>query len=175
MSGKILQTTIAGSLPKPAWLVKPRQLWAPWRLEGAALEEAKRDATRLALRDQSADKVRALSGGQMRRLEIARALLHEPPLLVLDEPTVGLDVQSRAGVLEHVRRLVAMDHVSVLWATHLIDEVANNDDVVVLHRGRVLAHGPATRVVAQAGTQDIRSAFVRLTKIDLLDTSGEPA
>ncbi|HEX5865580.1 MAG TPA: ABC transporter ATP-binding protein [Casimicrobiaceae bacterium] len=148
-------------------------------LHGIGRREARRRAhavlERFALRDRSADKVRALSGGQMRRLEIARALLHEPRLLVLDEPTVGLDVQSRAGILEHVRRLVAADHVSVLWATHLIDEVANNDDVVVLHRGRVLAHGPATRVVAQAGTQDIRSAFARLTKIDLSEAEGEPA
>ena len=67
MSGKILQTTIAGSLPKPAWLVKPRQLWAPWRLEGDALEEAKRDATRLALRDQERAGIDILSDGEQSR------------------------------------------------------------------------------------------------------------
>lgn len=147
-------------------------------LHGIGRREARRRASavleRLGLCDRSADKVRSLSGGQMRRIEIARALLHEPRLLVLDEPTVGLDFQSRAGILEHVRRLVASDRVSVLWATHLIDEVADKDDVIVLDRGHVLAHGPTMGVVSQAGTQDIRSAFARLTKIDLSETNGEP-
>jgi len=119
---------------------------------------------RIALAERANDKVRNLSGGQMRRVEIARALLHRPRLLVLDEPTVGLDIKSRADILEHVRRLVAEDGVSVLWATHLIDEVADNDDVIVLHQGRVLAHGAASRVVAAADAGDIRAAFTRLTQ-----------
>src|SRR5262249_28868351 len=94
---------------------------------------------RIALSDRANDKVRNLSGGQMRRVEIARALLHRPRLLVLDEPTVGLDIKSRADILGYVRRLVVEDGASVLWATHLIDEVSNDDDVIVLHQGRVLA------------------------------------
>ena len=69
------------------------------------------------------DKARSLSGGQMRRIEIARALLHRPPLLLLDEATVGLDVQSRAGILANIRKLVETEGISVFWATHLIDEV----------------------------------------------------
>src|SRR4030095_14397602 len=104
--------------------------------------------TRIALRDRVDDKVRNLSGGQMRRVEIARALLHRPRLLVLDEPTVGLDVTSRADILAHVRALVVEAGVSVLWATHLIDEAADDDEVIVLHHGRVLAQGPVSRVVA---------------------------
>jgi len=118
---------------------------------------------RIALTERADDKVRNLSGGQMRRLEIARALLHQPRLLVLDEPTVGLDIKSRADILGHVRRLVAEDGVSVLWATHLIDEAAPDDDVVVLHHGRVLAQGPVARVVNDTGAQDLRTAFTRLT------------
>src|SRR6476660_7960473 len=131
--------------------------------------------TRIALSDRVNDRVRNLSGGQMRRVEIARALLHRPRLLVLDEPTVGLDVQSRADILTHMRALVARGGASVLWATHLIDEVAPGDDVVVLHKGRVLAHGPVARVVADAGASDIRGAFARLTKISLADTADEAA
>jgi ABC-2 type transport system ATP-binding protein len=119
---------------------------------------------RIALSDRANDKVRNLSGGQMRRVEIARALLHRPRLLVLDEPTVGLDIKSRADILGHVRRLVAEDGVSVLWATHLIDEVADDDDVIVLHQGRVLAHGPVSRLVGAADAPDIRAAFTRLTQ-----------
>jgi ABC-2 type transport system ATP-binding protein len=119
---------------------------------------------RIALSDRTNDKVRNLSGGQMRRVEIARALLHRPRLLVLDEPTVGLDIKSRADIVGYVRRLVVEDGVSVLWATHLIDEVSDDDDVIVLHQGRVLAHGAASRVVAAADAGDIRAAFTRLTQ-----------
>ncbi len=119
---------------------------------------------RIALADRADDKVRNLSGGQMRRVEIARALLHHPRLLVLDEPTVGLDIKSRADILGHVRRLVVADGVSVLWATHLIDEVSDGDDIIVLHQGRVLAHGPVAQVMEAVGAQDIRAAFTRLTQ-----------
>ena len=118
---------------------------------------------RIALSDRARDKVRNLSGGQMRRVEIARALLHRPRLLVLDEPTVGLDIKSRADILSHVRRLIAEEGIGVLWATHLIDEVADNDQIVVLHQGRVLADGVASKVVADSGTKSVREAFTQLT------------
>jgi ABC-2 type transport system ATP-binding protein len=115
----------------------------------------------VALADRANDKVRDLSGGQMRRVEIARALLHRPRLLILDEPTVGLDIKARADILAHVRTLVARDGVAVVWATHLIDEVADGDELVVLHRGRMLAHGPVADI-APGG--DVRAAFTRLTQ-----------
>ena len=99
----------------------------------------------------------------MRRLEIARALLHRPRLLLLDEATVGLDVKARADILNHVRQLVAEQGISVLWATHLFDEIGANDDLVVLHQGRVLAQGKVGRVIAEAGGSDINTAFMRLT------------
>jgi ABC-2 type transport system ATP-binding protein len=137
-------------------------------LHGIGRREARARAdealARIALSDRAREKVRSLSGGQMRRVEIARALLHRPRLLVLDEPTVGLDINSRADILAHVRRLVSEEGIGVLWATHLIDEVADGDQVVVLHQGRVLADGPAARVVAEAGALDIRDAFARLTR-----------
>src|ERR1700719_1538348 len=117
---------------------------------------------RVAMTDRSLARVGNLSIGQMRRIEIARALLHQPRLLLLDEPTVGLDIQARADILEHVRRLVADEGVSVLWATHLVDEVSEADTVAVLHRGRILAHGPVPGVVAGAHAKDIGSAFARL-------------
>lgn len=112
------------------------------------------------------DKAGSLSGGQMRRIEIARALLHRPPLLLLDEATVGLDVKSRAGILANIRRLVASEGISVLWATHLIDEVEGADDVVVLHRGRLVASGKVEAVVASTGQGDIGQAFGVLTGAD---------
>jgi ABC-2 type transport system ATP-binding protein len=136
-------------------------------LHGIGKREARGRAAdglaRIGLADRMPDKVRDLSGGQMRRVEIARALLHRPHLLVLDEPTVGLDIQARADILQHVRSLVAQEGVCVLWATHLVDEIAETDDLIVLHRGEVLAHGSIPHVLAQTGEQNVRAAFTRLT------------
>lgn len=109
------------------------------------------------------DKAGSLSGGQMRRIEIARALLHRPPLLLLDEATVGLDVQSRAGILANIRRLVATEGISVFWATHLIDEVDDADDVVVLHQGKLVASGKVGEVVSATGEKELGKAFGVLT------------
>ena len=129
---------------------------------GDARRRAEQALARIALSERAGDKVRDLSGGQMRRIEIARALLHRPRLLLLDEPTVGLDITARAEILAHVRQLVAEERVCVLWATHLIDEVAPSDDVIVLHQGRLLAHDAAPSVVADAKAPDLRSAFTAL-------------
>jgi ABC-2 type transport system ATP-binding protein len=128
--------------------------------------------SRLGLADRAGSKVRDLSGGQMRRLEIARALLHRPRLLLLDEPTVGLDVKARAEILGHVRGLVIEQGIGVLWATHLFDEIMAGDDLVVLHQGKVLAQGPMSRVIAEAGAQDVNTAFMRLTGAQTLPGGG---
>ncbi|MBV8105761.1 MAG: ATP-binding cassette domain-containing protein [Hyphomicrobiales bacterium] len=119
--------------------------------------------SRVDLADRLHERVNKLSGGQMRRVEIARALLHRPRLLLLDEPTVGLDVKARAGILRHVRALLAEERIGVLWATHLIDEAMPGDDVVILHRGRVLAHGPIHAVIARCAEKDLAGAFRKLT------------
>ncbi|WOJ88624.1 ABC transporter ATP-binding protein [Methylocapsa polymorpha] len=113
--------------------------------------------------DRAKDKVRDLSGGEMRRVEIARSLLHRPRMLLLDEPTVGLDIKARADILAHVRGLVAREGIGVLWATHLIDEVETSDDVVVLHRGRLLDKGNVGEVASRAGAPDMGAAFAKLT------------
>jgi ABC-2 type transport system ATP-binding protein len=118
---------------------------------------------RVAMADRSGDRVGNLSIGQMRRIEIARALLHQPRLLLLDEPTVGLDIKARADILDHVRRLSVVEGIGVLWATHLIDEAGAGDDVVVLHKGSILAHGALGDVVVSSGGADLRDAFNRLT------------
>jgi ABC-2 type transport system ATP-binding protein len=136
-------------------------------LHGIGSREARRRAevvlADIDLADRAREKVRKLSGGQMRRVEIARALLHQPRLLVLDEPTVGLDVASKSAIVRQVRGLVREQGVAVLWATHLLDEVMPGDAVVVLHRGRVLAAGDSSDVVTSAGAADLRSAFIALT------------
>jgi ABC-2 type transport system ATP-binding protein len=136
-------------------------------LHGMAPREAKalgRDLVgRVGLSDRLSDRVRTLSGGQARRIEIARALLHEPRFILLDEPTAGLDVKARAGILALVRGLVAQDRVGVLWTTHLVDEIRPEDSVVVLHKGRVLASDTASAVIEAAGAASIGAAFAKLT------------
>src|SRR3954447_7348998 len=117
----------------------------------------------IALADRADEKVRDLSGGQMRRVEIARALLHRPRLLILDEATVGLDIKARADILTHVRMLVKQQGVTVVWATHLVDEVGEDDDLIVLHRGRILAHGVVADIVTQ-NDEGVAAAFTRLTR-----------
>ena len=136
-------------------------------LQGIPRAEAKRRAeaelARFELTERAGDQVRQLSGGQLRRIEIARALLHRPRLLLLDEPTVGLDIGSRQAILDHVRRLCAEDGLGVLWATHLIDEVAADDQVIVLHLGKILAIGDGAAICAKAEARDLRHAFPKLT------------
>ena len=110
------------------------------------------------------DKVRSLSGGQMRRIEIARALLHEPRLLLLDEPTVGLDIQSRASIVAFIRKLVADKGISVLWATHLIDEVYAGDHTVMLRQGEVTAAGLLRDVLTHTGSANVEEAFDKLCR-----------
>jgi ABC-2 type transport system ATP-binding protein len=128
-----------------------------------AKERAAAELARFELAERARDKVRQLSGGQLRRVEIARALLHRPQLLLLDEPTVGLDIGSRQAILEHVRGLCVEAGIGVLWATHLIDEVQASDQVIVLHQGRILAQGDGAAICAKAKASDLRGAFTKLT------------
>ena len=128
-----------------------------------ARDRAMNELERIGLLDRVGDKVRQLSGGQARRVEIARALLHKPSLLLLDEPTVGLDIGARQDIVSHVRRLMREDNLGVLWATHLIDEVEDDDMTVVLHTGKVLSTGPVSSVIEETGTGNLRAAFNSLT------------
>ena len=84
------------------------------------------------------------------------------PQLLLDEPTVGLDVPTRRDIVEHVHALARDDGIAVRWATHPIDEISD-DDVMILHEGRVLADGSLADVLKKAKAEDIAGAFDALT------------
>ncbi len=140
-------------------------------LHGIGSREARRRAE-AALADvelvgRARDKARQLSGGQMRRVEIARALLHGPSLLVLDEPTVGLDVASKSAIVRHVRTLVRERGVAVVWTTHLFDEIETSDHVAILHRGKILDSGVVSDVLSRAPgprhDASLAGAFAALT------------
>ena len=115
---------------------------------------------RVGLAERRDDKVRTLSGGQSRRIEIARSLVHGPSLLLLDEPTVGLDLESRADIVGIVRALVREEGLSVLWATHIFEEIEAGDDAVVLHKGRIVARGQAGTIGGRE--ESLEAAFRRL-------------
>jgi ABC-2 type transport system ATP-binding protein len=90
--------------------------------------------------------------------------LHQPRLLLLDEPTVGLDIASRQFMLDHVRRLCRDEGLAALWATHLIDEVGEGARVVVLHKGEVLADGAAAQLLGQMRASSMRAVFETLVQ-----------
>jgi len=105
------------------------------------------------------DRVRTLNGGHRRRLEIARALMHRPRLLFLDEPTVGLDIETRSILVGQLHARAEEDGVAILWATHLIDEIYDDDPLIILHQGRIVADGKTEDLVASANQPDLSEAF----------------
>ncbi|MCO7580118.1 ABC transporter ATP-binding protein [Pseudomonas protegens] len=131
------------------------------RRQGQARIDA--ELARQGLSERRRDSVRALNGGHRRRVEIARALLHEPRLLLLDEASAGLDPASRLALNRHIRQLCQEQRLSVLWTTHLLDEVQADDQLLILHQGRLVASGVAGTISQQQGG-DLGTAFARLTQ-----------
>lgn len=110
----------------------------------------------LQLSDRADALVRGLSAGMRRRLEIGRALLHRPPVLFFDEPSVGLDAQTRAKLWEHLTELRDTTDLTVVVTTHYIDEVSNCDHVCVIDKGEILADDTPSALKARYGRGTLR-------------------
>jgi ABC-2 type transport system ATP-binding protein len=128
-----------------------------------ALRRIEQELAQVGLKERANDKTAQLSGGNRRRVELARALLHEPRLLLMDEPTVGLDPASRSDLLKQLLAMRRERQVAILWATHLCDEVPDADRVIVLHRGKVLTDTTPGKLVASSGKATIEEAFLAMT------------
>lgn len=124
----------------------------PRRMAQPRIDEA---LERMSLSDRRKDKVRDLNGGHRRRVEIARATLHQPTFLLLDEPTVGLDIPTRNDLIAYLHSLPSRENCAVLWATHLIDEIKEDDRVLILHEGRIHRDGLAHELISASTASDL--------------------
>ena len=129
-----------------------------------ALDNALTELKRQNMEDILKKKVRELSGGQKRRVEIVRALMHNPKLLLLDEPTAGVDIESRKLIVKHVKSLCKEKQLAVLWATHLIDEVDQDGKLIVMHKGKVLANDLVNNILKKTKSKNVSNAFDYYTK-----------
>jgi ABC-2 type transport system ATP-binding protein len=132
-------------------------------------------AARFGLAGDLKRAVRELSGGTRRKVELVRALLHAPTLLLMDEATVGLDPKSRRDLLDGLHAEVRERGVAVLWATHLVPEAEEADRVLVLHRGKLLADGTPAAVTAALGGPTLEAAFIAATHGPDRNPKGDPA
>jgi ABC-2 type transport system ATP-binding protein len=108
--------------------------------------------------------IKTFSGGMRRRLEIARGLLHEPKILFLDEPTLGLDTQTRNLMWDYVRRLSDEKGMTIFFTTHYLDEAeAAAERIAIIDHGSIVAHGTTASLTKQTKTKSLEDAYLSLT------------
>lgn len=132
---------------------------------GTAKARIKDALSQFGLVERASDRTKALSGGNRRRVELARALLHEPRVLFMDEATVGLDPGSRRDLVAHIQRLKTQKKLGILWTTHLVDEAAQADRLLVLNKGQLLYDGTPAGLIQRAGSESIGDAFLKMTAV----------
>ncbi|HEV7718321.1 MAG TPA: ATP-binding cassette domain-containing protein [Arsenicitalea sp.] len=133
-------------------------------LSGKLLADRIAEVTELLeIADLVKKPVRTLSGGNQRRVEIARALLNHPNLLLMDEPSVGLDATTRRMLVQHMQVVRERNATSILWATHIVEEVEKADRIVLIAAGQIVHVGTPAEIMAAAGASDLTEAYITLT------------
>ena len=127
---------------------------------------------RLGLSAFQKQKYGTLSGGQKRRVDIARALLHGPDLLFLDEPTTGLDIQTRKSIWDLLYQLQREEGMTVVLTTHYLDEADEADQIYIVDHGKVIAQGSALDIKNQYATNILKIRFKERQQIESLKSSG---
>ncbi len=126
--------------------------------------------------DRKDDLVKRFSGGMKRRLEIARGLLHTPAILFLDEPTVGLDPQTRNHIWSYIKKLNKERGLTVFFTTHYMDEVERAaDQVVIIDNGKLIVNDTVAGIIAKAGAESLEDAFIKLTGHTIRDSEANAA
>ncbi|MGA1932039.1 ATP-binding cassette domain-containing protein [Arcobacter sp. YIC-464] len=128
------------------------------------IKSVENEIVRLELQDSLDITARKLNGGHRRRVEILRALINKPKLLLLDEPTVGLDLKSRFDILDYVRDLVKRENLSVLWITHLFDEVNEDDDISFIKKGEIVESGKVKQIVQKYEKDNLVDTFNQIVR-----------
>lgn len=127
---------------------------------------------RLGLSAFQKQKYGTLSGGQKRRVDIARALLHGPDLLFLDEPTTGLDIQTRKSIWDLLYQLQREEGMTVVLTTHYLDEADEADQIYIVDHGKVIAQGSALDIKSQYAKNTLKIRFKERQQIESLKSSG---
>ena len=127
---------------------------------------------RLGLSAFQKQKYGTLSGGQKRRVDIARALLHGPDLLFLDEPTTGLDIQTRKSIWDLLYQLQREEGMTVVLTTHYLDEADEADQIYIVDHGKAIAQGSALDIKSQYATNILKIRFKERQQIESLKSSG---
>ena len=138
------------------------------RLHGLELLEVKKTIEKelsiSKLEKKINNKVKTLSGGERRKIELIRSLLHKPKMLLMDEPTVGLDPGSRVDLLKKIIKLKVKGSLSILWTTHLVDEAEKADKIIILNKGRIQAIGSKSKILEMAKEKNLEKAFLKLVE-----------
>ena len=127
---------------------------------------------RLGLSAFQKQKYGTLSGGQKRRVDIARALLSQPDILFLDEPTTGLDIQTRKSIWDLLYQLQREEGMTVVLTTHYLDEADEADQIYIVDHGKVIAQGSALDIKSQYATNILKIRFKERQQIESLKSSG---
>lgn len=128
------------------------------------IESVKDEIIKLELQEHLDIPARKLNGGHRRRVEILRALINKPKLLLLDEATVGLDLKSRFDILKYVKDLVKTQNISVLWITHLFDEVDEDDFVALIKKGQIIEQTTVKDLLSKHNQNSLVDTFNYLTR-----------